>query len=99
MKLVDQKNNIKPLVSFVIGLLGAAIAFFPLYFAWHYYVVVICFVVGTLLMGFAGLAIQSATLDLRAFTKDPLGWRAIKKANEQTTAAEANVKDISDKAS
>jgi hypothetical protein len=82
MKLLDEKGNMKSSVTLLIGLVGALLVVVPLYWAWHALIVIACFVLGMVLMGFSAYATQSATLDLRAFTNDPLGWRKAKKSYE-----------------
>ncbi len=82
MKLVDKNGNMKSSVTLLIGLVGVILVIVPLYWAWHALIVIPCFVLGMVLMGFSAYATQSATLDLRAFTNDPLGWRKAKKSYE-----------------
>ena len=78
MKLLDKSGNMKSRVTFLIGLVGGVLVLVPLYYSWHALIVIPCFVLGMVLMGFSAYATQSATLDLRAFTNDPLGWRKAK---------------------
>ena len=40
------------------------------------------------LMGFSAYATKSATLDLRAFTNDPLGWRKAKESYKEGEQAD-----------
>ena len=84
MKLFDKNGNMKSRVTLLIGLVGAILVMVPLYWAWHALIVIPCFVLGMVLLGFSAYATQSATLDLRAFTNDPLGWRKAKKSYEST---------------
>jgi len=80
--LRDKNGNLKSLTSLSIGLAGVVLAFGPLYFEPHPWIVVFGVFVGMTLMGFAAFSSKSATLDLRAFTHDPLGWRKAKKSYE-----------------
>jgi uncharacterized membrane protein YiaA len=82
MKMFDKNGNMKSSVTLLIGLVGAILVMVPLYWAWHALIVIPSFVLGMVLMGFSAYATQSATLDLRAFTNDPLGWRKAKKSYE-----------------
>lgn len=81
--LIDKKGNIRSAASLLIGVVGAVLVFGPLYFKLHPWIVVFGLVLGMVLMGFSAYATKSATLDLRAFTNDPIGWRKAKKSYEQ----------------
>ena len=87
MKWLDDKGNMKSSVTLLLGLVGALLVIVPLYWEWHALIVVACFVLGMVLMGFSAYATQSATLDLRAFTNDPLGWRKAKKSYQSDEAS------------
>ena len=63
-----------------------------LYFEWNFHITVLCFSIGMILMAFSGYATHSATLDLRAFTTDPLGWRKIKKSEGASAEQEKSEK-------
>jgi hypothetical protein len=91
MKLLDKNGNMKPFISLLIGLLGGLLVLIPLYCEWHAFIVLPCFVLGMVLMGFSAYATQSATLDLRAFTNDPLGWRKAKASYKKEVEAEEKV--------
>jgi hypothetical protein len=78
MKLVDERGNLRFSISLVIGVLGCMMVVAPLYFEFKPLIVIGGFLVGMLLMGFSSIALRSATLDLRAFTNDPIGWRKAK---------------------
>jgi hypothetical protein len=82
MRLINSKGNLNPQVAIIIGLLGGAVAVLPLYFELDPYLVVGGYFIGMILMGFSSIALKSSTLDLRAFTNDPLGWRAAKASYE-----------------
>jgi hypothetical protein len=88
MKWLDHNGNMKSSVTFLIGLIGAVLVIAPLYFAWHALIVIPCFTLGMVLVGFSAYATQSATLDLRAFTNDPLGWRKAKQSYKEEAAPE-----------
>ena len=88
MKPFDSNGNMKSSVTLLIGLSGAMLVFAPLYYLWHTYVVIPCFVLGMVLMGFSAYATKSATLDLRAFTNDPLGWRKAKESYKEGEQAD-----------
>lgn len=96
MKLLHKNGNLKSSVTFFIGLVGFLMVIVPLYFLWHAFVVIPCFVLGMVLMGFSSYATQSATLDLRAFTNDPLGWRKAKKSYQPDAIADEE-KNTNDK--
>ncbi|PUE56967.1 hypothetical protein B9Z36_08155 [Limnohabitans sp. Rim8] len=53
-----------------------------MYLELHPYWVLGGFFFGMSFMGFSMLALKSATLDLRAFTNDPLNWRVAKASYE-----------------
>lgn len=94
MRLLDKNGNMKSSVTFLIGLVGGLLVLVPLYYSWHALIVIPCFVLGMVLMGFSAYATQSATLDLRAFTNDPLGWRKAKQSYKTSdTTSEAAKKD------
>jgi hypothetical protein len=90
--LVDENGNINPNFSLIIGLIGAGLIFSAFYFEMNFYLSVVVMIVGFLLVGFSGLATQSSTLDLRAFTKDPLGWRKAKKRGEHSKLEDEDFK-------
>ncbi|WP_029463519.1 hypothetical protein [Serpentinimonas barnesii] len=92
MKLLDQRGNMKARVALLIGLLGGLLVLLPLYFSWHAFIVIPSFVLGMIFMGFSAYATQSATLDLRAFTNDPLGWRKAKGSYKPTDAPDGEQK-------
>lgn len=95
MKLLDQSGNMKSSVALLIGLFGGLLVLLPMYFSWHAFIVIPSFVLGMVFMGFSAYATQSATLDLRAFTNDPLGWRKAKKTYQakDTPSSEKNQDD------
>lgn len=78
MKSGFSNGNMKFLVSLAIGAVGAACVVLLIFFEWPPYLVVGGYIIGLTLCGFAALAAKSTTLDLRAFTDDPLGWRKAK---------------------
>jgi hypothetical protein len=79
---VDEKGNINPNFSLFIGLIGVGLIFLAFYFVFNFYLSIIVIFVGCLLIAFSGYSTQSATLDLRTFTRDPLGWRKSKQSYE-----------------
>ena len=98
MVLFDEKRNIRPVVSIVAGGAGAALGLLPLYFELHQFLVVGGLLIGVSLVAGASLALRSATLDLRAFTNDPLGWRNAKKSYQAGVEMpeETNPSEVSD---
>jgi hypothetical protein len=95
MKIVNNKGNLNSWFSLFIGLVGCALMFGSLFYWMHlnFYIVILGLFVGMVLCGFSAYAIQSATLDLRAFTNDPLGWRKAK----STYKKEAEFEETTDK--
>ncbi len=91
MKFTDSKGNLRSIVALLVGLSGAVLVILPLYMQWHPYVVIPAMAVGISLMVFSSYANQSATLDLRAFTNDPLGWRKAKASYKKEVQAEEKV--------
>jgi hypothetical protein len=85
---MDKNGNINSNFSLVIGLVGVGLIVSVFYFDINIYISVSFLIFGSLLIGFSGYATQSATLDLRTFTKDPLGWRNAKKSYEDKENAE-----------
>jgi hypothetical protein len=88
MKLLDKNGNMTSSVALLVGVVGALLVIVPLYWGWDALIVISCFVLGMVLMGFSAYATQSATLDLRAFTSDPLGWRKAKQSYKEDAAPE-----------
>lgn len=90
MKSGLNNGNMKFVASLAIGAVGVAFVALPMFFEWHPYIVVGGYIVGLTLCGFAALAAKSTTLDLRAFTSDPLGWRKAKSSYAQPNAPHAH---------
>jgi len=80
--MIDKKGNINPNVSLLIGLIGVGLVIAAFYFEINLYLSLLIIAIGLVLVAFSGGSTQSATLDLRAFTNDPLGWRKAKKSYE-----------------
>lgn len=88
-KYIFEKNgNINPNFSFLIGLVGVGLIFFSFYFDIDFYLSLLIISIGFLLLAFSGYSTQSATLDLRTFTSDPLGWRKAKQSYKEGEQAE-----------
>ena len=85
MKIFDKKRNLSPSVSIGLGGIGGILAFAPLYFELHPYFVIGGMLTGVVIMGFASIALKSATLNLQALTNDPLGWRKAKESYKNDT--------------
>ncbi len=92
MKIYDKKGNIKTWASDLIALIGVGLVLSILWFKPTPILSIIGFCLGLFLVGFAGLALKSKTLDLRAFTNDPLGWRKIKKSEGASAEQEKSEK-------
>lgn len=93
INLFDKNGNLNSYMSILLGVLGAVLTFAPLYFQLHLYLVVGGALIGASMMVFASIALQSATLNLQAFTNDPLGWRKAKESYKETIGAENDEQD------
>jgi len=85
MKCINEKGNANRNCALLVGIFGFLCVFTPLYFELSYWIVIGGWTLGMLLMGVSGLVTQSATLDLRAFSRDPFGWRKAKQSYQATT--------------
>ena len=88
MKLVDAQGNLRFSISLSVGVLGCVMVVAPLYFELKPLVVIGGFLVGMPLIGFASIALRSATLNLGAFTNDPIGWRKAKESYQADAASD-----------
>lgn len=95
MAPIDKNGNIKGWVADLLAIFGAILVFAPLLLQWSAMWVILSMVVGLCIVGFASIAIRSKTLDIRAFTTDPLGWRKAKKTYQakDTPSAEKSPDD------
>ncbi len=92
MTPLDKKGNIKGWAADLLFILGAALVLLPPLLQWPIILIVISKVVGLCIIGFASIAIISKTLDLRAFTFDPLGWRKVKMSHKELEAPKSENK-------
>ncbi len=86
--LVSENGNINPNFSLLVGLLGVGLIFLVFYINMNLYLSIFIIIIGLLLIAFSGYSTQSATLDLRTFTKDPLGWRKAKQSYKEDKATD-----------
>lgn len=78
MSIFDSNGNMKPNASLVFGIFGGFVMLSGFYFSLNFYLIVVLYVVGVVMLLFALIATKSSALDLRAFTNDPHGWRKAK---------------------
>lgn len=74
----------------VLGLVGVGLIAYTLLFADSFFLGMLSFVVGCSLLGFAALSNNAASIGLKPFTSDPLGWRKAKKSYEQDSTPESD---------
>lgn len=73
----------------MLGFVGIALIAYTLLFAKNFFLGVVSFAAGCGLLGFAALSNNAASIGLKPFTNDPLGWRAAKKSYEQDSTPES----------
>jgi hypothetical protein len=98
MKIINETGNLNSWFSLLIGLIGCVLMFGSLYF-WkqlNYYIVIFGLILSMVLGGFASIALKSSTLDLRAFTADPIGWRKAKASYKKEADAEGKTDKLAE---
>lgn len=69
--------------TILFGLVGGGLIAYTLLFTETLWLGLLSFFVGCALLGFAGISNSAASIGLKPFTTDPLGWRAAKKSYEE----------------
>lgn len=71
------------------GLAGAGFIAYTLFLAESFFFGMLSFICGCSLRGFAGLSNNAASIGLRPFANDHLGWRKAKESYEQEPPPES----------
>ena len=66
------------------------------YFSLNFYLIIVLYVVGVVMLLFSLIATKSSALDLRAFTNDPHGWRKAKATYKEREMEELEKKSDGD---
>ena len=84
-----RNGRLSNLGTALLGVVGIGLIAYTLLLAESRWLGLVSFFLGCGLLGFAGLSNSAASIGLKPFTRDPLGWRKAKQSYEADAKQDA----------